>query len=120
MYGIYVNCRKRPYLALMIAKAKVEETRSRNVLRKLIGKRVWLIETGTGVPTVRASAVIDSARVVPYSDVQSRRAAWILETNHDIRPGKTKVFYHLSDVQPVDQFPAPAGRINHGRSFTEF
>lgn len=121
MYAVYINCRLIPFLDLILSGMKAYETRSRDMLRSLVGQRVYLVETGTGpVPMVRASAVIASARSVPFSDVVARRSACIAGTSYDIKPGGTKVFYRLMDVQPVAPFPVPACRINHGRSYTEF
>lgn len=121
VYAVYINCRLIPFLDLILSGMKAYETRSRDMLRSLVGQRVYLIETGTGpVPMVRASAVIASSRVVSFSDVAARQAACIAGTPYDIRPDGTKVFYRLEDVQPVAPFPVPACRINHGRSYTEF
>ena len=121
MYAVYINCRLIHFLNLILSGAKVYETRTRDMLRRLVGQRVYLAETGTGpVPMVMASAVIASARSVPFSDVAARDAACIVGTPYDIKPDGSKVFYRLTDVQPVAPFPVPACRINHGRAYTEF
>lgn len=119
--AVYINCRQVPFIDRILSGLKTDETRSRDMLRRLVGQRVYLAETGTGpVPMVRASAVIAFARVVSFSDIVARQAACIAGTPYDIRPDGTKVFYRLTDVQPVAPFPVPACRINHGRSYTEF
>lgn len=121
MYAVYINCRRAPFLDLILSGSKLYETRSRDMLRRLVGQRVYLIETGTcPVPMVKASAVIASARSVPFSDVVARLSACIDGTPYDIKPDGAKVFYRLEDVQSVAPFPVPACRINHGRSYAEF
>lgn len=121
MYAVFINCRCSPFIDWIISGQKPYETRSRNVLAPLIGKTVYLAETGKGsAPVVRAVATIASAASVPFDDVGMRDAAMITGTAYDIRPGCTKVFYRLADVRPVSPFPLPSGRINHGRSYTEF
>ena len=120
MYGIYINCRRQHFVDWILSGAKQDETRPRDVLRALVGQRVWLIETGLGAPVVRGSALVESSRRVPYADEAARRAAGIHGTPYDIPRGGEKGFYHLADVRPVAPFPVPAARINHGRSYTEF
>ena len=120
MYGVYINCRQQRFVDWILSGAKQDETRTRDVLRALVGQRVWLIETGRGAPVVRGSALVESSRRVPYADEAARRAAGIHGTPYDIPRGGEKVFYHLVDVRPVAHFPVPAARVNHGRSYTEF
>lgn len=120
MYGIYINCKNTPFIDLIIKGLKPYETRTRNVLASLVGKRVALIETGKGCPTIRAMATIESARTVSYGDVVARTAACIIGTPYDVVPGKSKVFYKLANVTPVTPYKLPDNRINHGRSYTEW
>lgn len=119
MYA-YINCSKHPFIGLIVGRLKTWETRNRDTLHALIGKRVGLIETGNGCPTVRATATVKSSTVVSYDDVAMRAAAHILGTPYDIKPGQTKVFYKLTNVRAVKPRQIPANRINHGRSYTEF
>lgn len=121
MYAVYINCRRSPFIDWIISCQKLYETRAKNVLAPLIGKTVFLAETGRrSVPVVRASAVIASAVSVPYEDAAMREQAMIAGTDYDILPGRSKVFYKLANVRPVEPFPVPSIRINHGRSYTEF
>jgi len=120
MYGIYINCRKYPFIRWILSGRKISETRACDVLRNLVGKRVYLIETGRGVPMVRGIATITESARIPFSDVSARRSACIIGTDYDIQQGGEKVFYRLRDVKPVRPFPVPSSRVNHGRSFTEF
>lgn len=121
MYGVYINCKRFQFVSRILSGDKLHETRSRNMLKPLVGQSVYLIETGTGsVPLVRGIARIASAVSVPFSDVAARRSACIYGTPYDIAPGRSKWFYRLVDVRTVTPFPVPADRINHGRAYTEF
>lgn len=121
MYGIYINCSRNPFIDWILSGSKAHETRSRDVLAPLVGKKVYLIETGTAsVPLVRAVADVVSSARVPFSDVAAREAAGIMGTAYDIKPGSSKVFYRLANVRRIDPFFAPVSRANHGRSYTEF
>lgn len=122
MYGIYINCKEYPFIDWIISGSKLYETRTKDTLSKLVGKRVFLIETGKhSVPVVRAVAKIAWSDRCSYSDVIARKQARIKDTKYDIKPGSEKVFYFLMSVHPVyNPFPVPASRVNHGRSYTEF
>ena len=120
MYGVYINCSQYLFIDWIITGAKRYETRTRDVLKSLIGQRVALIETGRGEPTIRATVVIKAARTVPRAFRDLRTAACIINTPYDIKPGQSKVFYELTDAQPVEAYKLPADHINHGRSYTEF
>ena len=120
MYGIYINCNHAQFIDLILSGAKPYETRKRNMLRNLIGKRVALIETGKGPAMIRGFATISSAERINFDNIDARKSARIFRTAYDIQPDGAKWFYKLSDVQNVDPFHSPADRVNHGRSWTEF
>ena len=121
MNGIYINCQDLPFIAWILAGLKRDETRTRDMLRAIIGQRVALIETGTcPVPMIRGYATIGTPRRVSFDDIDARRAAQILGTPYDIKPGSAKVFYPLLHVRPCKPHPLPTEHTNHGRSYTEF
>ena len=121
MYGIYINCKKNPFIDWIISGQKTSETRTKNVLAPLVGKTVYIIETGTSrKPIVRAIADVVSSARVPFEDIEARRLAMIAGTDYDIKPGSFKVFYRLENVRSVAPFLAPDTRVNAGRSYTEF
>lgn len=120
MYGIYINCSRAPFVSLILARVKSYETRPRDMLRALIGERVAIIETGRGPATIKGYATITRAETVGYSNARARKAAQIIGTPYDVRPGGKKVFYSLTDVEAVAPYPVPADHVNHGRSYTEF
>lgn len=124
MKGIYVQNTRATKYAEAIAKAyKPLETRTRDMLGKLLGERVAIIRTGLGLP----------ATVVGYATIVSKRwveagAEWEgLRDQHLIPPGskydcngKGKWCYLMAAAEPCDPFPVPADRINHGRAWCEF
>ena len=120
MFGIYINCRSVPFVDMILSGEKVFETRSRDMLRPLVGRMVYLIETGKGVPMVKGTARIDYSFPVTRFFKRLRQDACIVGTAYDVKPGQMKIFYRLSDVRPVQPFPVPANKVNHGRSYTEF
>ena len=120
MPGIYINCSILPFITWILAGRKRYETRTRNMLRALVGQRVALIETGNGPAMVRGYATICAPEYVPYDHVQARQRAKILGTPYDIPEGGRKVFYYLTDIKKCTPYPVPADRINHGRAWTEF
>ena len=120
MYGIYINCKARPFVDYILVGAKPDETRSRNVFARIVGERVAIIETGKGCAAIRGYATIESCRTVFYDDVDARKSAKIFGTPYDIKPGAKKIFYRLSDVVQCKPYPVPCEKVNHGRSYTEF
>lgn len=120
MYGIYISCKAIPFIDYILTGAKEYETRSCNVLGRLLGKRVALIETGHGRAIIRGYATIDHYTTLYHDSLDARKSAWIFGTPYDIPNGGKKVFYHLKDVTRCEPYELPAERINHGRSYTEF
>ena len=120
MQGIYINCRKYPFIDWIISGRKSYETRNTNTLGRLVGKRVALIRTGFGDPVVCAMATIRSARKVKYNEKYMRHFACIYGTEYDIRPDDYKFFYTLKNITPVIPYKVPENRVNHGRSYTEW
>lgn len=120
MYGIYINCSHAQFIDWILSSAKPYETRKRNTLRNLIGKRIALIETGKGPAMIRGFATISGVERISFDNIDARKSARIFRTAYDIQPDGAKWFFKLSDVQKVDPFPAPADRVNHGRAWTEF
>ena len=57
---VFINCKLYPFIDLILSCIKVYETRNKNTLKQLAGKRVLLCETGHGEKVVRGSAVIES------------------------------------------------------------
>lgn len=119
--GFYCNCSKYHFVDDMLALKKRDETRGRDTLKGIIGKTVYIIETGKGRPLVRGTAFVAGMRRISFSDIAARKEAGIYKTAFDILPGKTKCFYRLENVKPLEKpFFLPENRVNHGRAWTEF
>lgn len=122
---VFINCRRHPFLKKIMDLSKIYETRTRNMLGRLLGERVLLCETGTGMNLVRCSAVI--------SEVIACRSQWewihyyrqpsciVPGSGYDWQPGtKVKWLYKLTDVRPVRIPFTPPEDIRHGRTWMEF
>lgn len=120
MYGVYINCKKYPFIDWILDGRKFYETRNTNTLGRLVGKRVALVQTGLKEPVVRAMATIKFAKAVSYKEELARRLACIYGTEYDVRPNDYKFFYKLSDITPVIPYKVPENRVNHGRAYTEW
>lgn len=121
---VFINCRRHPFLDQIISGRKSFETRTRDMLRSLVGQRVLLAETGRGRPVVRCSALIE------YSCVARSRAAWETVRNaccipegsvYDWQPDtKIKHLYWITDVVPVPVPFTPPEGVRHGRVWMEY
>lgn len=120
---VFINCTVVPFLAGIISGRKTFETRTRDMLRSLVGRRVYLAETGRGRPVVRCSAVLCPALKITdkktWSGLRSRTRVprgsqydWTQKTT-------AKYCYNLLDVQPCSPFPVPEG-VRHGRVWMEY
>ena len=119
---VFINCRRIPFLDLIIGRRKPWETRTRNMLRALVGQRSYLAETGNGRPLVRCSAVIGDPLVIrSREDWELYREACGIPagSDYDWHPWtRTKYLYPLLDVVACDPFRPPEG-IRHGRTWME-
>ena len=120
---VFINCSRFPFVDWILDGSEVYETRTRNTLVSLVGKRVYLAESGKGRPLVKCSAVLVQAR--PVTD----RATWesVIRKPAKIEPGsmydwkpetRVKYPYKLVDVQPVTPFHPQEG-VRHGRVWME-
>ena len=120
---VFINCRLFPFIAWIISGRKVYETRTRDMLRALVGQRVYLAETGRGGrPIIRCSCVIDHSLTCDLATFRALRHLHSVPTGsvYDWNAGtRKKVLYRLADVQPVDPFAAPEGP-RHGRVWMEY
>jgi len=121
---VFVNCSVFPFIAWIIALSKVFETRNRNTLKTLIGKRVLLAETGKGKPIVKCFATIDYVTRIDNKSQYNRyrkQCRIVPGSTYDWIKGKTKYkyLYHLTDIQSVPEF-VPQEVIRHGRTWMEY
>ena len=123
MYGIFVNEDGGiRYADAIVQGYKTIETRTRNMLNPLVGKRVAIIRTRRGkAPTI-----------VGYADIVNavhRNGKWMDEnrnltlipkgSKYDVN-GWAKWCYYLENNQTCDPYPLPDGAVRHGRSWCEF
>lgn len=123
--AVFINCRRCPFIDMMLSDVdtKTDETRTRNMLRAVVGRSVFLTETGRGPSMVRASAVIGEPIVA-----RSREEWEALRSRHRVPAGsqydwqpetKIKYLYPILNIRPVPPFHPPEG-IRHGRAWMEF
>lgn len=123
MYGIYVSdngCVH--YASAIVSGAKQVETRSRNMLKALVGQRVAIIRTRPGrKPCVVGYATIGKATFCPSADFQKYFHL------HCVQPGSRydchgagKWFYWMEAPEVCTPYELPPEKVNHGRSWCEF
>ena len=123
MYGIFVNENGGiHYASAMAAGYKTIETRSRDMLKNLVGKRVEIIRTHRGKNPV----IVGSVDIVAKSFCKAEEFENYFN-KHGVPPGslyaphgKGKWFYHLENAKACEPYPLPTDAIRHGRSWCEF
>lgn len=120
---VYINCSRHPFLKWIACGMKVYETRSRNTLRALVGKKVYLAMTGKGPSLVVCTAVI--RKVFPVCS----RYEWDCFRDYTAVPEGSeydwtesttiKYLYELSSVKPVTVPFHPDNGVRHGRVWME-
>ena len=101
---------------------KPVETRSRNMLKDLVGERVAIVRTVRGkAPTVIGYVTVISAEFCSgkWMDEHRNLTLIIPGSKYDCG-GRGKWCYFLRDAERCDPFPLPPSAIRHGRSWCEF
>ena len=123
MFVLFINCSLFPFIAWILSGLKTYETRNRNTLKSLIGKTVFLAETGKHKkPVVYAIATITSVLcVTSLKEYNLYRKKCMIKKGSifDFIPGKKKYLYALSDIKKVVPF-VPAEGTRHGRICMDF
>lgn len=101
MIGIHINCKEKGYVGMILASIKTIETRNKPTLRRYVGQRVGLIQTGKG-----------KAKLVGYATIE-KEVIWDNERRfrddyfyHRVEKGSVYDFktikygYNLIDVEP--------------------
>lgn len=121
MLGIYVNELKVPYAAAIAMGYKPIETRSKNMLKSIIGERVAIIRTRKGKsPVVVGYATIEKAVYHTKEELENMRDKTLIPpgSKYDCS-GKGKWCYYMIDAETCEPF-IPVVKVNHGRSYCEF
>lgn len=124
---VYINCDTVPFLDRIISLDKVLETRTRNMLKALVGQTVYLAETRRGRrPVIRCRVTIGTPMAIRTRDEWNRFLALACipaGSRYDWQNNTTvKHLYPLIDVQecPPHIIPADAEIIRHGRTWSEY
>ncbi len=118
---LFINCRIQDFIADMISGRKKYETRTKNMLRELTGKTVYIAETGRGRPIIRAIVTITEHLVITTAEEFER-----MRPDTCIRPGGPydytggkKHLYKLDNVTEIEPF-RPAESTRHGRVWMDY
>lgn len=119
---VFINCKDVPFVDLIISENKIFETRNRDTLGGLVGRRIYLAETGHGKPVVKCVAEIFKPTVVR----EKEWFQWFRESTcipcgskYDWKDDtKCKYLYPIGYVERVDPFIPKEGK-RHGRVWME-
>ena len=118
-----INSASAPFMADIGSLDKRLETRSRNMLRSLVGQRVILAETQQGGYLAMYTVVIRSARPIRSRDEwEALRPLHRVPagSRYDWQPGdRVRWGDELSGLRRLHPFLVPEGR-RHGRTWMEY
>jgi len=123
MHAIYVrSTRSIRYAIALVQGYKVMETRTRNVLKSLIGKRVAVIETGRGKSMIVGYINIDKYEYIEKEQFDKMYMFHCVPagSKYDCKKGSGKYCYWVSNPIPCEPYPVPENAVKHGRSWCEF
>lgn len=123
MYGVFVNENGGiRYASAIVDGFKPIETRSRNMLSALVGKRVAIIRTRRNKnPLVMGYVTIigSEKRSREWLD-ENRNLTLIPEGSGYDCKGSFKWCYYLVSAEKCEPYQLPSSAIRHGRSWCEF
>ena len=114
MKAFNINDSKYPFTDWILDGKKTVETRKTNSLKSLVGKRVGIIKTGCGKAML--VGFVDIVDVIKYETVDEFRSDYERHlvnpgSWYDIRPGKCKYGYILSNPERCNPTPVDAKGI---------
>jgi hypothetical protein len=91
------------YAQLIVSGEKKFESRTGNSLRPYVGKRVGIIETGSGPAKLVGFATVGEPTQVNAKEFAEARDQHLVPegSRFDIQPGQTKLLYEMIDPQPL-------------------
>ena len=91
------------YAQLIVSGEKKFESRIGNSLRPYVGKRVGIIETGSGPAKLVGFATVGEPTQVNAKEFAEMRDQHLVPegSRFDIQPGQTKLLYEMIDPQPL-------------------
>lgn len=123
MNGIFVNENGSVrYASAIVNGIKPIETRTRNMLKDLVGKRVAVIRTRRGkCPMVVGYVTITDAGMASRAWLDDHRDLTLIPegSSYDCK-GSFKWCYFLDHAETCEPFALPASAIRHGRPWCEF
>ena len=116
--GIFVQA---PYAALIVDGHKTIETRSKNMLGKLVGRTVAIVETGRGkVPMVIGYVRIESARKETKETMDTLRDRTLVPKGSKYDTGSRWCYYLTGAYRFPHAVSLPQDAVRHGRSWCEW
>ena len=123
MIIVYINCSLFPFVDWIIQGLKVYETRNKNTLKNLVGKTVYIAQTGKRKTVIRCKCNITGSVFVTDKPTYNRyrKQTMIIPGSHFDWNSKTKqkVLYKLENDQSVNPYPVPGNVVKHGRIYYE-
>ena len=123
MKGIFVNEDGGvPYAHAIVEGRKPIETRSRNMLRQLLGDRVAIVCTRRAKsPTIVGYATISTAIYYSAEKLDEMRDLTLIPegSKYDCKIG-SKWCYFMEDPETCDPYPLPDNAVRHGLSWCEW
>lgn len=117
--AMFINEDEYPFAHWIVQRQKLVETRSRNMLRHLVGERVAVVSTKKGRPPMVIGYVLIVGSYFEKSPWGWRSITMIPEgSRYDTKEGRW--FYSLAYAKECDPFPLPEDAVRHGRSWCEF
>lgn len=122
MKVMLINGRKVPYPELICLQQKTIETRRKNMLRRLVGERVAIAETGgRNGPVIIGYADVIGSFFCSSADFDKYREQTMIPPGDEYDcKGPGKWFYQLANAEFCTPYPLPSSAIRHGRSWAEF
>ena len=124
MYGIFVNEKHRgvPYAIALVNGYKLAESRNKDMLSALVGKRVAVIRTEKGsAPKVVGYVTITRKSFCNVADFRRLYLYHLVPSGSDFDAhDRGKWLYWVDDPEPCTHYELPSSAIRHGRSWCEF
>ena len=124
MYGIFVNEKKHgvPYAIALVTGYKQAESRNKDMLSGLVGKRVAVIGTGDyDTPTIVGYVTISRKQFCSVEDFKRLYMYHLVPSGSEYdAKGRGKWLYWVEDPEVCRHRPLPASAVRHGRSWCEF
>lgn len=123
MKAIYVNSDGIDYAAAIVEAYKAIETRTRDVLKKLVGERVAIVRTHKRKKPEVIGYVTIIKKTFAFKesfDALFDKHCVPAGSKYDCKPDGGKWLYWLADAERCEPFQLPQNIVRHGRSWCEF